>query len=376
MLIHKNDVLLFLNPIFYENGEIKNKFNKWYEPIKIAQIRATTVLTALLYVLYSQINLSFIPSTIQPQMTLFHLYVLPFSLLFITALTFWEKSYRVVNILLAIAPVIAAIGNLLIIVNINEPSILLPELYLIVIWTFSISGLRLNYAVISASTIFLISSFAGYFFIFQHESLLINTLWLFSAFSFGLLNAFLIEKSHIQTFLNEYKFECIATIDGMTGLNNRSKSESIIVEEIQRSERYKRKLSVILLDIDYFKSVNDNYGHHVGDAVLKEFSSILKNSMRKVDEVGRWGGEEFLIILPETGIKEAASFAEHLRSKIEDHMFTVIDHKTASLGVAEYIQGDGPQSLINRADKALYKAKGNGRNQIQYFQEPAGFNNI
>ena len=365
MKIHKKDVLLYLNPLYFEDEEVKKKFNKWYEPQKIIQIRAVTILTALLYIIYSQINQNFAPSSIQSLMTLLHLYILPLILLFISFLTLRDKFYRLTNILLAIAPIVATAGSLFIIINISESYIFLPELYLIVIWTFSISGLRLAYASISTSIIFIIVCFASYYFLSDKAFLLLHFLWLFSAFSFGLLNAFLIEKSNAQTFLKQHKLEHMATTDKLTGLYNRSKIESIINDEMDRAMRYKRTVSVIVVDIDHFKSVNDSYGHHVGDHVLKEFSLILKNGIRKVDDVGRWGGEEFIIILPETNINEAEKVAEQIRIKVESYLFSVIKQKTGSFGVSEYIYGDSVQSIIIRADKALYKAKENGRNQTQ-----------
>lgn len=365
MPIHKKDVLLYLCPLYFEDKEVKDKFNKWYGASKIIQIRAITILTAFLYIIYSQIDKAIAPSSIKPIMALLHLYALPLSLFFIAGLTFLSRYYCVMILLLAIAPVAAAIGSVFIIINLHDFTIYLPELYLIVIWVFAISGLRLMYATVSASLILLIAALSGYYFSFQNDFLLMHLLWLFSAFSFGLLSAFLIEKSNKLNFLNEQKLENLATIDGLTGLCNRLKIENNVNEEVERAERYKRGLSVILLDIDNFKSVNDDYGHHIGDAVLREFSSILKNGIRKVDAVGRWGGEEFLIILPETGIEEAKNVAEQVRSEIENHLFTVVKQKTSSFGVSEYIQGDNSRSIINRADKALYKAKEYGKNQIQ-----------
>ena len=365
MPIHKNDVLLYLNPLYFEANVVKNKFNKWYGSSKIIQIRAITILTAFLYIIYSQIDIEIDPSSAKPLMTLLHLYALPLSLFFIAGLTFWGKYYRVMILLLSVAPIVAAIGSIYIITNLNEFTIYLPELYLIVIWVFSISGLRLIYATVSASIISIIVVFSSYYFTFQNDFLLLHFLWLFSAFSFGLLSAFIIEKSNKLFFLNNQKLEYLATIDGLTGLFNRSRIENNVNEEVERAERYKRGLSIILLDIDHFKIVNDDYGHHVGDAVLREFASIIKDGIRKVDAVGRWGGEEFIIILPETNIKEAENIAEQIRKKIENHIFTVIKHKTSSFGVSEYIQGDNSQSIINRADKALYRAKDCGRNKVQ-----------
>ncbi|NNJ90833.1 MAG: hypothetical protein HKP55_04075, partial [Gammaproteobacteria bacterium] len=143
-------LLHFLNPLYGETDQVKAEFDEWYKPYKTVQIRSVTILTALLYVVYSQINQSFAPVTIHPFMTLLHLNVLPSSLLLIALLTLWKKLHLLNNILLAVAPVGAAIGSIYIIAEINEFAIYLPELYLIVIWTFSISGLRLVYAAVSA----------------------------------------------------------------------------------------------------------------------------------------------------------------------------------------------------------------------------------
>jgi diguanylate cyclase (GGDEF)-like protein len=358
-------LLQFINPLYGETGEVKAEFDEWYNQYKTVQIRSVTILTALLYVVYSQINQGFAPVTIHPFMTLLHLYVLPSSLLLIALLTLWKKLHLLTNILLAVAPVGAAIGSIVIIAEINEFAIFLPELYLIVIWTFSISGLRLVYAAFSASIIFILGAGAGFLLSFSSDVFLLHLLWLFSAFSFGVLNAYLIEKSHILTFLKKRQLERIATTDGLTGLNNRLKIEKLINEEVDRAIRYKRRFSLVLLDLDHFKNVNDQFGHHVGDAVLKEFSTVLLSAVRKVDDVARWGGEEFVILLPETSVDEAHNVSEHVRSKVENHLFAIIKNLTVSIGISEYISGDNLQSIIHRADKALYEAKANGRNQIK-----------
>jgi len=267
--------------------------------------------------------------------------------------------------LLSVAPVGAAVGNLFIITRLDDFTIYLPELYLIIIWVFAISGLRLMYAAVSASVIIFIVLASSNAFAFPVNFLFMHFLWLVSAFSFGVLSAFVIEKSNKLNFLNEMNLEYLATTDRLTGLNNRLKTEDDVNEEVERAKRYNRGLSIILLDVDDFKKVNDEYGHHIGDVVLGEFASVVQDAIRKVDAVGRWGGEEFLVILPETNLKEAEAVAEHIRRKVEDYTFTVARHKTSSFGVSEYIQGDNSQSLINRADKALYKSKELGKNQVQ-----------
>ncbi len=121
---------------------------------------------------------------------------------------------------------------------------------------------------------------------------------------------------------------------------------------------------MIVFDIDDFKSVNDTYGHLVGDAVLKALSAIASGSIRKNDIFARWGGEEFTILLPETDIHGAAVVAEKVRSKIAAHDCGEPGHQTCSFGVAEFLSGKDINSIIYCADKALYQAKDNGKNQV------------
>jgi diguanylate cyclase (GGDEF)-like protein len=119
-----------------------------------------------------------------------------------------------------------------------------------------------------------------------------------------------------------------------------------------------------MLDLDYFKRVNDKYGHQVGDVILIEVSKILQQCTRKTDLVGRWGGEEFMIVCQETDGHGGERLAEKIRTKIEQHSFPVVGNKTASFGVATYEQSDEAKSMVGRADKALYQAKEQGRNRV------------
>ena len=161
------------------------------------------------------------------------------------------------------------------------------------------------------------------------------------------------------------KLKRLSTIDELTNMYNRRKLDEHLEQELDRAKRYDTSFSVILLDIDLFKNINDTYGHNIGDKVLMDFGKILIDNIRKSDVVGRWGGEEFLIICPETNIEEAVCAAEKLRNIIENNKFEVDDTITSSFGVATYIKGDSIYELISRADKGLYKAKGNGRNRVK-----------
>jgi diguanylate cyclase (GGDEF)-like protein len=121
----------------------------------------------------------------------------------------------------------------------------------------------------------------------------------------------------------------------------------------------------VLLDIDHFKSVNDKYGHPVGDQVLVDVARLLAEGTREVDVVGRWGGEEFLIICPDTTFDGAMAAAEKLRELISNHSFSVVGSKTASFGVATVRTNDTIPALMARADSALYLCKANGRNCVE-----------
>ncbi len=129
--------------------------------------------------------------------------------------------------------------------------------------------------------------------------------------------------------------------------------------------RHDIKYGLILLDIDDFKLVNDTYGHNLGDILLKEFSLLLKNSIRETDILGRWGGEEFLIVVSHTSKEAILTLANHIKEKIEKHSFSKVNKITASLGISLVKKNEDVNSFLFRSDTALYKAKRNGKNTIE-----------
>lgn len=155
-----------------------------------------------------------------------------------------------------------------------------------------------------------------------------------------------------------------ATTDILTKVYNRLKFNEVLAGEIQRAERHRTSLSVIMFDIDHFKRINDTYGHHAGDSVLVETAELITSHMRKYDSFARWGGEEFIILAPETGLDQAVQLAERLRTSMEGFNFSVAGRVTCSFGVAEMVTGDGLDSLTRRVDEAMYKAKNSGRNKV------------
>jgi len=155
-----------------------------------------------------------------------------------------------------------------------------------------------------------------------------------------------------------------ATTDELTGLYNRHKGNELLDQEIERADRYNEEFAVIFFDIDYFKMINDTYGHDIGDSVLKQLSQILQLHTRKSDAIIRWGGEEFIILALNQNKDKAFLFAQNIRKAIELCVFNTVEKVTVSIGVASFKQGETKESLIKRSDDALYKAKENGRNCV------------
>ncbi|GAB6035586.1 hypothetical protein JCM15519_01450 [Fundidesulfovibrio butyratiphilus] len=158
----------------------------------------------------------------------------------------------------------------------------------------------------------------------------------------------------------------LSMTDRLTGLCNRRKIDEALRMELRRVKRYGGMFSLILTDLDHFKRVNDTFGHSEGDNVLLRIADILTGLARETDIVGRWGGEEFLIVCPETGENAAQVFAERLRLEIAETGFSVVGSMTASFGVTISRPGDDQQTILQRADRALYLAKNGGRNRVAH----------
>ncbi|WOV83084.1 sensor domain-containing diguanylate cyclase [Sporosarcina jeotgali] len=164
----------------------------------------------------------------------------------------------------------------------------------------------------------------------------------------------------------QVELEHLANTDRLTQIPNRILLDHVLENEFSRAQIEHTPLSIILIDIDYFKHVNDTFGHQVGDDVLVEAAQLFKSSVRDSDTVGRWGGEEFLIISPSTTLGEALELSEKIRAVFADFTFNAAGKKTASFGVAFQMPGDTLNSFISRSDKALYAAKENGRNRVEF----------
>lgn len=180
----------------------------------------------------------------------------------------------------------------------------------------------------------------------------------------------------IKNALIHKRTEKLAFTDPLTELYNHRYFQETLSQEFARAQRYKKPLSLMIIDIDFFKKFNDTYGHLVGDKVLKHVSAIFKSSMRdQIDTVARYGGEEFGVILPETSLDGAFAFAERIRTKVQNSFIPEGDKKlkvTLSIGVSciSVTRCNKTSDIIEAADQALYKAKESGRNQVQRFTDP------
>lgn len=165
----------------------------------------------------------------------------------------------------------------------------------------------------------------------------------------------------------EEELKALATTDRLTGAYNWVKIDEVMKREMVRARRHGAPLSVTMFDIDYFKNVNDTYGHAAGEAVLKAIADIVRRSIREIDYLFRWGGEEFLVVFPGAGVEGAAILAGRIRRAIELYDFEGAGGRiTASFGVAEFMKGDaGEDAVIKRADMALYRAKATGKNKVE-----------
>jgi len=177
-------------------------------------------------------------------------------------------------------------------------------------------------------------------------------------------------KINLEMSHKNKQLERLAVTDTLTQAFNRLKLDEVLSYEVARARRDKNPLSVVLLDIDNFKHVNDTFGHPVGDAVLVGITRKLSTNIRSTDVLGRWGGEEFLLVLPNTNLKNAGAQAEKLRRLIASMKFDEVGTVTASFGVSSCIDGATERSLIDAADQALYQAKDAGRNQVVCQEEP------
>ncbi len=180
-----------------------------------------------------------------------------------------------------------------------------------------------------------------------------------------------IREKHAALSAALARIEILASKDELTGLDNRRSLTQMLGEQIALHERTGLSLSVAMLDIDHFKRINDEFGHGVGDQVLRIFSELAADALRTTDRLGRYGGEEFMVVLPATSAQEADGPMQRIRDAITDHDWSgVVPGVTVTIGATEYRRGESIDELVRRADQALYRGKDAGRNCVVVDQTP------
>ncbi len=169
----------------------------------------------------------------------------------------------------------------------------------------------------------------------------------------------------VETTRANEKLKKLAIRDSLTGLFNHGFMEQLIRDAINRTRRSQTPLTLLMIDLDNFKQVNDSFGHNAGDEVLLRLTRLLNQNKRSTDYLGRWGGDELILLLTDTNLAGADNLAEKLRDLVVGHMFPYGIHLSISLGASEYSHGETPSSFIARADAAMYRAKRSGRNKVE-----------
>ena len=237
-------------------------------------------------------------------------------------------------------------------------------------------SLRNKWLVMTALIFIFIAGYLAYAVIFWGQQSAWSEILIPCIFLFGALFVWLTIALSLQTvtdLLRIHELEAENVTDPLTKAYNRRYLDRRLDDEVARSNRYSLDLSVSMIDIDYFKRVNDTYGHQAGDVILSTVGSLVNASLRDLDVVARYGGEEFLVIFTNTAVNGAALVAERIRQLIESHQFEIADDSgkrqniqiTISVGVAGLVPScDSKEQLVQAADQALYRAKEEGRNRV------------
>ncbi len=336
-------------------------------------------LTFFIYILYTTLDFYvvneeklFIAVPFHLSMLLLWTYLIPS--------TYYNFLAKFTRFVLSLMPIYAVIGTLAI--AYYDTSIYVSEIYVILFWTFVTIGYMFLESVIIGSIMVALSATIIYIFdLLAFEPYMVHLFLMLSAWTLGLLAGYLIELYSRNNYENKMKILSIqdelkdlASKDSMTNLYNRRHFYDVASDIFNIFIREKNPTSIIMIDIDDFKLINDTYGHSAGDEVIKKLAKILQKNTRANDIIARFGGEEFVVLLPNTTKEGASHIASKLRETVEAQSIEIDEWQiisfTISLGVAELLYDEilfNDKSIdcsLNRADKALYQAKENGKNRV------------
>ncbi len=354
--------------IFGFNDKNTNKqFTEWRKNHSYTQITYIAAVTATMYIFLATIYIYIAPKEILPTATILEIFFIAPLLYFISYISYRKKDFFYVEILLFFSPIFAASLHLYIISKLEIYNPYQVELYLMIIWIYTLSGMSLYHSIISSSIIFLMAIIFPYiFYENQLDSFILHTTWMSISMIFGFVGGYLMNRYQKSNFLKQIELEKMAIHDKLTGLYNRTKLDEVLSHELERCARHKSSIGLLIIDIDHFKSVNDTYGHLVGDKVLIAISKQIKTTLRSTDTLFRWGGEEFIVLSLQSDKTEALNIAQKIRNHIKEVNFDIVGSKTISIGVTSSTKDDDIDSIIKRADEALYIAKNSGRDCVKF----------
>lgn len=376
---------------------IERAFLNFYLKRSIGQMRFAAICGILLYSAFGILDAVIFPEEKGKMWLIRYGLVVPSGIIFLF-LTYKLKKDTAVEYLHALLVVLAGLGMLAMIFFAphEKAYVYLPGLMLVVFYTYSFSALRFYYASLSALIITFLYPVIDIMFIGTEKDFFISNLFFLGTSNLlGMPVAYLLErhvrKDFLLTMLLAFekrkterlnvRLRDMSYIDGLTGVPNRRRFEEFLEREWKRAKRTGRPISLLMIDIDFFKDYNDLLGHLQGDECLKKVAQLLADHIREdTDLVARYGGEEFAVVLPETDLKQAVRVAERIRKDIQGECIPHPASKasqcvTVSIGVASFVpRGDlRKEVLIRMADKALYKAKEKGRNRVEVFSVTEDF---
>lgn len=241
------------------------------------------------------------------------------------------------------------------------------------IYILSFNMLDIRRALVGSLLFFSLILSLGVIILVQSDTIGVNPHIFYLLIEMYLASMFSIIILYMMSYIREYYINSqkmadvnskLAMTDSLTMMDNRRQLEKYIDEEVKRADRHRLPLAIIMFDIDFFKHINDRFGHAYGDLVLVKTARLVRSSLRSSDRFGRWGGDEFVIIATNTDEDTAIYLAERLRTELERAHILDSSPITCSFGVTRFVSGDTPDDLIRRADMGLFRAKANGRNQV------------
>ncbi|MDB2562462.1 GGDEF domain-containing protein [Sulfurimonas sp.] len=382
MLILKNIAQYFddknMFTLKYFDKSKESLFSTSIKEIRQKQMLYLLVITAFFYIVYIGVDYLILQS---PQLfyAIFLHSLITFFLSASTLLLLSDKLNHLTKYIVVVSILTAAIGSLML----TKVGIFyyIVEVYVIMVWVFTLIGFKFLEAFIV--NVFIISTQIGLISLYEilpYEELIIHIFILFASFTMGLVGGYIMEFYARFNFENELDIEEMqkelrkqANNDYLTNLYNRRYFNEIAQSFMKIAKRENTSMSLIMIDIDDFKNINDTYGHTIGDQVIKLLASLLKSHTRESDIASRFGGEEFVILLPSTSEKGALKIAENLRSVVASQNVKISNDKyikfTISLGLSSMKNNEDNliSDILNRADKALYEAKENGKNKTEVF---------